>query len=67
MDEYDEKKTGTIVTRYKNNPIITKNSVPYEVETVHNAGVVKHEGRDIMLFRRHLRNGRSIVGPYSPY
>jgi len=36
--------------------------VPYPVETVHNAGVVKHNGKYVMLFRSHLRNGRSIIG-----
>jgi predicted GH43/DUF377 family glycosyl hydrolase len=36
--------------------------VPYPVETVHNAGVVKYHGSYIMLFRSHLRNGRSIIG-----
>ena len=51
-----------IVKRYKGNPILTKKDVPYLVETVHNAGVVKHEGKYIMLFRSHLRNGRSIIG-----
>ena len=30
--------------------------------TVHNAGIVKHNGRYIMLFRSHLLNGRSIIG-----
>lgn len=53
---------ASIVTRYKGNPILTKDDVPYPVETVHNAGVVKHQGRYIMLFRSHLRNGRSIIG-----
>lgn len=53
---------ASIVTRYKGNPILTKSDVPYPVETVHNAGVVKHEGQYIMLFRSHLRNGRSIIG-----
>ena len=52
----------SIVKRYDGNPILTKNDVPYPVETVHNAAVVKHEGRYIMLFRSHLRNGRSIIG-----
>ena len=33
-----------IVTRYAKNPILTKADVPYVVETVHNAGAVKHEG-----------------------
>ena len=51
-----------IVRRYEGNPILTKNDVPYPVETVHNAGVVRHEGRYIMLFRSHLRNGRSVIG-----
>ena len=51
-----------IVKRYKNNPIITKDDVPYPVATVHNAGIVKHEGRYIMLFRSHKLNGRSIIG-----
>ena len=51
-----------IVTRYAKNPILTKADVPYPVETVHNAGAVKHEGRYILLFRAHRRNGRSIIG-----
>ena len=51
-----------IVTRYKNNPILTKNDVPYPVATVHNAGVVKYNDKYIMLFRSHLLNGRSIIG-----
>jgi predicted GH43/DUF377 family glycosyl hydrolase len=32
------------------------------VETVHNAAVVKHKDENIMLFRSHLRTGRSIIG-----
>ena len=51
-----------IVTRYSRNPILTKADIPYPVETVHNAAVVKHEGQYIMLFRSHLRTGRSIIG-----
>ena len=51
-----------IVTRYKKNPILTKDDVPYQVATVHNAGVVKYKGKYIMLFRSHLHNGRSIIG-----
>jgi predicted GH43/DUF377 family glycosyl hydrolase len=52
----------TIVKRYEKNPILTTDDVPYPVATVHNAGVVKHDGRYVMLFRSHLRNGRSIIG-----
>jgi len=52
----------SIVTRYQGNPILTKDDVPYPVQTVHNAGVVKFDGRYIMLFRSHLDTGRSIIG-----
>lgn len=51
-----------IVRRYPHNPILTRDDVPYPVSTVHNAGVVKHQGRYVMLFRSHRRNGRSIIG-----
>jgi len=51
-----------IISRFKNNPILTKNDVPYPVETVHNAGVTKFNNKYIMLFRSHLRSGRSIIG-----
>src|SRR5207302_1758983 len=51
-----------IVRRYLHNPILTKAEIPYPVETVHNAAVVKHENEYIMLFRSHLRTGRSIIG-----
>jgi predicted GH43/DUF377 family glycosyl hydrolase len=51
-----------IVTRYKKNPILTKEDVPYSVATVHNAGVIKYNDKYIMLFRSHLHNGRSIIG-----
>jgi len=51
-----------LVRRFPGNPILTRDDVPYAVATVHNAGVVKHQGRYIMLFRSHLHNGRSIIG-----
>jgi predicted GH43/DUF377 family glycosyl hydrolase len=51
-----------LVKRYKGNPILTKDDIPYPVETVHNAGVTKFNGRYIMLFRSHLATGRSIIG-----
>jgi predicted GH43/DUF377 family glycosyl hydrolase len=51
-----------LITRYKNNPILTKDDVPYPVATVHNAAVVKHNGKYIMIFRSHKLNGRSILG-----
>ncbi len=51
-----------IIRRYEKNPILTKHDVPYPVETVHNAGAVKHNDKYIMLFRSHCRNGRSVIG-----
>jgi predicted GH43/DUF377 family glycosyl hydrolase len=54
--------SGALVERFKGNPILTKDDVPYPVTTVHNAGMVKHDGRYMMLFRAHRRNGRSIIG-----
>jgi len=51
-----------LINRYHNNPILTKDDVPYAVATVHNAGVVKFNDRYIMIFRSHKLNGRSILG-----
>lgn len=56
------QKWESVIKRYKHNPIITKNDVPYPVVTVHNAGVIKTDGRYLMIFRSHLSNGRSILG-----
>ncbi|MFC1589339.1 glycoside hydrolase family 130 protein [Pseudomonadota bacterium] len=55
-------KTSPIITRYPGNPILTKDDIPYTVETVHNAGMTRYGDRFIMLFRSHLRTGRSIIG-----
>ena len=51
-----------IISRYPDNPILTKDDVPYPVATVHNAAVVKHQDRYVMIFRSHTLNGRSILG-----
>jgi predicted GH43/DUF377 family glycosyl hydrolase len=51
-----------LVMRYAGNPILTKHDIPYAVETVQNAGATKFNGQYILLFRSHLRNGRSIIG-----
>lgn len=52
----------SIIKRYEKNPILTKDDVPYQVATVHNAGMAKYDGKYIMLFRSHLHNGRSVIG-----
>jgi len=51
-----------VVKRYQGNPVLTRHEVPYPVATVHNAGVVKHRGNYVMLFRSHRLNGRSVIG-----
>lgn len=52
----------SVIKRYSKNPILTKDDIPYEVATVHNAGAVKYGEKYILLFRSHLLNGRSIIG-----
>ena len=54
--------SADIVRRYAHNPILIKADIPYLVETVHNAAIVKHQDEYLMLFRSHLRTGRSIIG-----
>ena len=51
-----------LVQRYTGNPILTPGDIPYPVETVHNAGMAKYNGKYMMLFRSHRANGRSILG-----
>lgn len=55
-------KPALLVERSPLNPILSRDDVPYQVETVHNAGVARYDGRIVMLFRSHLRSGRSIIG-----
>ena len=57
-----ENRMSDLIKRYKNNPILTKKDIPYQVETVHNAGMAKYNDKYMMLFRSHLRTGRSILG-----
>src|SRR6056297_1979150 len=52
----------SLIQRYQNNPVLSKDDVPYPVATVHNAAVVKHQDKYVMIFRSHRRNGRSILG-----
>jgi beta-1,4-mannooligosaccharide/beta-1,4-mannosyl-N-acetylglucosamine phosphorylase len=39
------------VIRHPGNPILSAKDIPYEANLVFNAGVVKHRGRYVMLFR----------------
>jgi len=57
------------IHRYEENPIITAKMVnnvwkdpKLQTITVHNAGMAEYDGKVIMLFRSHLRNGISVLG-----
>jgi len=57
------------VIRFAGNPILTCHDVnrvwgpaALKVRTVHNAGIAEHDGRTVMLFRSHLRDGTSVLG-----
>ena len=57
------------VYRFQGNPILTSHVInkvwtdpKFQVKTVHNAGIIEHDGKTLMLFRSHLRNGVSILG-----
>lgn len=51
-----------LIKRYQNNPILTKEDIPYPVATVHNAAAIKFDNKYMMIFRSHKLNGRSILG-----
>jgi predicted GH43/DUF377 family glycosyl hydrolase len=38
----------SLISRYSGNPILTKDNVPYPVEMVYNAAVVKHNDEYII-------------------
>lgn len=40
-----------LVTRYENNPVLAGTDVPYQADTVFNAGVIKWQGKYVMVFR----------------
>jgi predicted GH43/DUF377 family glycosyl hydrolase len=55
--------------RYPLNPILTPEMVnrvwrnpAHQVVTVHNAGVAEYNGSILLLFRSHLRCGKSVIG-----
>jgi len=43
--------SSPVVTRHPANPVLTHEDVPYRATLVFNAGVMKHEGRYVMIFR----------------
>ncbi len=47
------------IIKYKNNPIITKVDVPFNVNSIFNPGAVKYEDKYLLLCRVEMPNGRS--------
>ena len=68
----DERLTVSLnqpVRRWQGNPVLSPSKVnavwtapEMQVITAHNAGVTRFDGKFIMLFRSHLRNGISVIG-----
>jgi len=54
----------TLVTRYPGNPILTAKDLDYPSDLVFNAGVVKHNGKYIMLFRNDYHYPKSMFDNY---
>ena len=44
-------KSSQCIKRYEKNPILTSADVPYPSDLVFNAGVVKYQGKYVMVFR----------------
>ena len=49
------------INKYPKNPIITKNDVPFKVNSIFNPGAVKYNGKYILLCRVELPIGRSSL------
>ncbi len=47
------------IHRYKNNPILVKEDVPFKVNSIFNPGAVKIDGRYLLLCRVEMPSGRS--------
>ncbi len=44
-------ETTKLIKRYEKNPILEAKDIPYDATLIFNAGVVKHQGKYIMVFR----------------
>jgi predicted GH43/DUF377 family glycosyl hydrolase len=50
-----------IITRYEQNPILTAEQVPFEVNSIFNPGAVKYKDEYILVCRAELPIGRSVL------
>ena len=49
------------ISRYGKNPILTKDDVPFMVNSIFNPGAVKHDGKYLLLCRVEMPIGRSSL------
>ena len=49
------------INKYNNNPILTKDNVPFQVNSIFNAGAVRIDGKYLLLCRTEMPNGRSSL------
>ena len=47
------------IIRYEKNPILTKDDVPFRVNSIFNAGAVRHDGKYLLVCRVEMPTGRS--------
>lgn len=50
-----ELTSSDVVKRYEGNPILKASDIPYKADLVSNAGVVKFQGKYVMVFRIDIR------------
>lgn len=48
---FPELKSSPVITRCKENPVLSAKDVPYEASFIFNPGVTKYEGKYVMIFR----------------
>ena len=49
------------INKYSNNPILTKEKVPFKVNSIFNAGAVKFHNKYLLMCRVEMPNGRSSL------
>ncbi len=50
-----------VINKYQNNPILTKEHVPFKVNSIFNPGAVKFNNKYILICRIEMPNGRSSL------
>ena len=49
------------INKYSKNPILTKDNVPFHVNSIFNAGAVRIDDKYLLLCRTEMLNGRSSL------